>query len=138
MMARKFFKEVNGENPAVVFEITAPTGFSEITDRDENISLLVHEYEKREENGEKVFNDTRASVYYDFTQGVYGDPTLAATLQAVFDLESHLSNVIIYLKSGGWLTAQGAVSALAISGLYDQDFKDSLTQIINDYVTGNY
>ena len=50
MMARKFFKEVNGENPAIVFELVAPTGFAEITDRDEKFMNM-----KREKKTEREY-----------------------------------------------------------------------------------
>ena len=42
------------------------------------------------------------------------------------------------IKEGSWLTAQNTISGIALSGIFDQTMKDSITSDIDNYVSANY
>ena len=130
-MARKFWKEDNEAIPAIKFENTQPSGFTEITDEDEIKRLYVLEYGKRISDGQAYTIDFTADRYIDVLNGVY-------TEIEAFALESHTKDVFNELNNGLWLTAQYTNSNLTLSGIYDQAMKDSIQAVIDDYVTNNY
>jgi len=143
-MARKFYRDVNGSYPEVHFENTAPSDTTLIIDRDENIQLMKQKYEERQKDGENLFNEKRAEVYFDFTQGAYGDVSdensqdYADALQAVLSLESHLKPISDQLIRGDWLTAFKTCENLPESGLFDATFKGLLLQALGQYLTEKY
>jgi len=48
---RKFYKEDNEAIPAIVFELSAPVGFTEITDNAEIKELYLIQYQSRIDDG---------------------------------------------------------------------------------------
>ena len=139
-MARKFYKEVNGNYPRVFFENSAPDNTSLVTDRNENILYMKKKYEFREIEGKALFNDKRAEIYFDYTMGVFGDITDPSTIVKVLELESYLDDVVKYLIRGDWLTAQSIADSLVVDfvDLFTEEFKLNLTESINSFIGDNY
>ena len=130
-MAKKFYKE-NGEAiPAIIFELIAPTGFTEITDAEEIKYLYITQYENRKQDGKNFVTEFTADLYINVLNSVY-------TSTEVFSLETHISKLYENLNNGWWLTAQNTNLNLPLNGVYTQDMKDSIQNIINTYITNNY
>lgn len=130
-MARKFYKE-NGEAiPAIVFELTAPAGFTEITDEAEIKGLYILQYKNRKADGQQFVVDYTAGLYIDVLNGTYTDAE-------AFALETHISPLYDNLNNGWWLTAQNTNANLALSGIYTQAMKDEIQGILDTYVNNNY
>ncbi len=130
-MARKFYKEDNEAIPAIKFELTQPTGFTEITDTIELKSLFIGKYKQREIDGIDYFEEFRADLYLDILNGTYTDTE-------VFALETHLNELQLSVITGSWLTAKNKNTSLALSGIYDQAMKDEIQADIDTYVNDNY
>ena len=130
-MARKFYKEDGQQIPAICFELTAPTGFTEITDPVEIKRLYVIEYNKRQADGQQFVIDFTADLYIDIINGVY-------TEAEVFALEGHIGQIYADLNNGWWLTAQNENQNLSLSGIYTQTMKDDIQSILDNYVNDNY
>ncbi|GAF81474.1 unnamed protein product [marine sediment metagenome] len=130
-MARKFYKE-NGESiPAIKFENSLPTGFTEITDETEIKRLYKIQYGYRISDGKSFVLDFTTDKYIDVLNGTY-------TEAEVFALENHIKDLYDQLNNGWWLTAQNTNSVLILDGIYNQTMKDSIQAVINEYVTNNY
>lgn len=130
-MARKFYKEDGQQIPAICFELSEPSGFTEITDPVEIKRLYILEYLKRQEDGKQFVVDFTADLYIDILNGIYTD------LEA-FALESHIGEIYADLNNGWWLTAQNGNQSLTLSGIYTQTMKDEIQAILDDYVSNNY
>ncbi len=130
-MARKFYKEDNEAIPAIVFELSAPVGFTEITDNAEIKELYLIQYQSRIDDGKSWVLDFTADLYIDVLNGTYTDAD-------AIDLERHISDLYNQLSNGWWLTAQNTNQGLALSGIYNQTMKDELQSTIDDYVNDNY
>jgi hypothetical protein len=130
-MARKFYIEDNVTPPAVCFELSQPSGFSEITDENQLSALYENEYSKRASDGQAYYNKIRTQIYRDFINGLITD------VQA-FDLENHINGVAENLFTGNWLTAKNTNANLLLSGVYDQALKDEINDYITNYLSENY
>jgi len=130
-MIRKFYIQDISIAPSIVFEISKPDGYIEITDEAEKRSLHVKEYKKRRLEGNNyVFNYT-AQVYLDIVSG-------SITPTEAFLFEQHVNNLLKQIDGGHWLTAQNTNENLALSGIYNQARKDSLQLDINNYIVEKY
>lgn len=130
-MARKFYKE-NIENlPAIVFELSAPAGFTEITDSAEIKQLYLLQYQKRISDGKFFVLDFTADMYINVLNGVY-------TESEVFELENHIKDIYDQLNNGFWLTAQNTNQNLALLGIYTDQLKTDIQIILDTYVSENY
>jgi len=130
-MARKFYRENNEPIPAIVFELSAPTGFTEITDQSEIKLLYIKQYRIRIEDGQNWVLDFTAERYLDVLNGIYTDVE-------IFALESHTKDLYNELNNGWWLTAQNTNQNLSLSGIYDQTMKNEIQATINQYINENY
>ncbi len=130
-MARKFYKENNEAIPAIKFENSLPTGFTEITDETEIKRLYKIQYGYRISDGKNFVLDFTTEKYVDVLNGTY-------TEAEVFALENHIKDLYDQLNNGWWLTAQNTNSVLILDGIYNQAMKDSIQAVIDEYVTNNY
>ncbi len=130
-MARKFYKENNEAIPAIKFENSLPTGFTEITDETEIKRLYKIQYGYRISDGKNFVLDFTTDKYVDVLNGTY-------TEAEVFALENHIKDLYDQLNNGWWLTAQNTNSVLILDGIYNQAMKDSIQTVIDEYVTNNY
>lgn len=130
-MARKFYKENNEAIPAIKFENSLPTGFTEITDETEIKRLYKIQYGYRISDGKNFVLDFTTEKYVDVLNGTY-------TEAEVFALENHIKDLYDQLNNGWWLTAQNTNSVLILDGIYNQAMKDSIQTVIDEYVTNNY
>lgn len=130
-MARKFYKENNEAIPAIKFENSLPTGFTEITDETEIKRLYKIQYGYRISDGKNFVLDFTTDKYVDVLNGTY-------TEAEVFALENHIKDLYDQLNNGWWLTAQNTNNVLILDGIYNQAMKDSIQTVINEYVTNNY
>lgn len=130
-MARKFYSEDQVGGYAIMFELTQPVGYSEITDTTTIKKLYIRQYELRKRYGISFVLDFTADRYIDVLNETY-------TEAEVFALESHIKDLYDQLNNGWWLTAQNTNSSLSLSGIYDQAMKDTIQIIINNYITNNY
>ena len=130
-MARKFYKENNETIPAIKFDNSLPTGFTEITDETEIKRLYKIQYGYRISDGKNFVLDFTTDKYVDVLNGTY-------TEAEVFALENHIKDLYDQLNNGWWLTAQNTNNVLILDGIYNQTMKDSIQAVINEYVTNNY
>ena len=130
-MARKFYKENNETIPAIKFDNSLPTGFTEITDETEIKRLYKIQYGYRISDGKNFVLDFSTDKYVDVLNGTY-------TEAEVFALENHIKDLYDQLNNGWWLTAQNTNSVLILDGIYNQAMKDSIQVIIDVYITDNY
>ena len=130
-MSRKFYKEDNQSIPAIVYELSQPTGFTEITDLEELKQLYIGLYKQRSQDGINYFECFRADLMMDVIAGTY-------TSQQVFDFEVHVKYLQDEIMLGNWLTAQSINQNLSLSGIYTQTIKDEIQNYIDDYVANNY
>jgi len=128
---RKFYKEDNESIPAIVYELSNPSGFTEITDNAELKSLYIGLYRQREIDGLNYFEDFRANLIMDIISGTYTD-------LEVFSLETHIKYLQDEIILGNWLTSQNINLNLSLSGIYDQVMKDEIQNYIDTYITNNY
>ncbi len=130
-MARKFYRE-NGEAiPAIVFELSAPAGFTEITEATEIKQLYLLQYQKRISDGKFFVLDFTADMYINVLNGVYNE-------SEVFELENHIKDIYDQLNNGFWLTAQNTNTNLPLLGIYDATMKADIQAILDTYVSENY
>ena len=131
-MPRIYYKEDNGDggldfcNPGEQLP-----GFSPVSDLDTLRMLHAKRYDGNREDGVDYYNQLQAELYLLIVTGVY------SVIQVV-TLESHLKALADEIKGGSWLTAQNTISNMAISGIFDQEFKNKVTNDINNYVNENY
>lgn len=131
-MAKKFYKEDNEAIPAIVYQETAPAGFSEITDADEVKSRYIKLYEQREVDGKDYFDKMRSDLVYDYATGVKTDAE-------IYEIETKLESVILKIKSGDWMTASAEMTNnVTVSGALTQALYDQILGEINNYVATNY
>lgn len=130
-MARKFYKEDNELIPAIVYELSQPIDYTEITDSEELKLLYIGLYQQRQQDGISYFEGFRSSIMMDVIAGTY-------TEIEVFNLEIHIKYLQDEVILGNWLTAQNVNSNMALSGIYDQTMKDEIQIYIDDYVENNY
>lgn len=130
-MPRKFYKEDGEQIPAIVFELDAPVGFTEITEQEEIKTLYILQYQYRIADGKKFVLDFTADIYIDVLNGVYSD------IEA-FQLEAHIKELYNELNNGLWLTAKNTNTNLEVLGVYTQELKDEIQAILDSYVFENY
>lgn len=130
-MSRKFFKEDIEVLPAVVFELSAPVGFTEITDPAEIKQLYLLKYQSRINDGKYFVLDFTADMYINVLNGIY-------TEAEVFQLENHIKDIYDQLNNGFWLTAQNTNQNLSLSGIYTDQMKNDIQTVLNVYVSENY
>lgn len=132
-MARKFYIQdsVPVGEPGIVFELTKPSGFTEITDTDKIKELYIRQYKYRINDGKEYVLGFTTDRYVDTLNGTYTDAE-------VFALESHIKDLYDQLNNGWWLTAKNTNTNLSLSGIYDQAMKDEIQGVIDTYVTDNY
>lgn len=130
-MSRKFFKEDIEILPAVVFELTAPVGFTEITDPAEIKQLYLLKYQSRINDGKYFVLDFTADMYINVLNAIY-------TEAEVFQLENHIKDIYDQLNNGFWLTAQNTNQNLSLSGIYTDQMKNDIQTVLNTYVSENY
>jgi hypothetical protein len=130
-MSRKFFKEDIEILPAVVFELSAPVGFTEITDPAEIKQLYLLKYQSRINDGKYFVLDFTADMYINVLNGIY-------TEAEVFQLENHIKDIYDQLNNGFWLTAQNTNQNLSLSGIYTDQMKNDIQTVLNVYVSENY
>jgi hypothetical protein len=130
-MSRKFYKENIEILPAIKFELTAPVGFTEITDAAEIKRLYILQYQKRILDGKNFVLDFTADMYINVINGVY-------TSLEVFELENHIKDIYDQLNNGFWLTAQNTNQNLSLLGIYTDQMKNDIQTILDNYVNENY
>jgi len=130
-MARNFYKENIDELPAIVFELSAPAGFTEITEAAEIKQLYLLQYQKRISDGKFFVLDFTADMYINVLNGVYTEPE-------VFELENHIKDIYEQLNNGFWLTAQNTNQNLPLLGIYTDQLKTEIQNILDTYVSENY
>lgn len=130
-MPRKFYKEDGEQIPAIVFELDAPVGFTEITEQEEIKTLYILQYQYRIADGKKFVLDFTADIYIDVLNGIYSD------IEA-FQLEAHIKDIYNELNNGLWLTAKNTNTNLELLGIYTQELKDEIQAILDAYVFENY
>lgn len=130
-MARKFYKENIEVLPAISFELSAPVGFTEITDPAEIKQLYLLQYQKRISDGKFFVLDFTADMYINVLNGVYSEAQ-------VFQLENHIKDIYDQLNNGFWLTAQNTNQDLSLLGIYTDQLKTDIQIILNTYVSENY
>jgi hypothetical protein len=130
-MPRKFYKEDGEQIPAIVFELDAPVGFTEITEQEEIKTLYILQYQYRIADGKKFVLDFTADVYIDVLNGLYSE-------MEAFQLEAHIKELYNELNNGLWLTAKNTNSNLEILGIYTQQLKDEIQATLDAYVFENY
>ena len=130
-MARKFFKENIEVLPAIVFELSAPVGFTEITDTAEIKQLYLLKYQSRINDGKFFVLDFTADMYINVLNAIYTD-------SEVFQLENHIKYIYDQLNNGFWLTAQNTNQNLSLLGIYTDQMKNEIQTILNNYVFDNY
>lgn len=130
-MARKFYKENIDELPAIVFELSAPAGFTEITDSAEIKQLYLLQYQTRISDGKYFVLDFTADMYINVLNGVYNEPE-------VFELENHIKDIYEQLNNGFWLTAQNTNQNIPLLGIYTDQLKTEIQNILDTYVSENY
>ena len=130
-MARSFYKEDNQAIPAIAYELTQPSGYTQITDSEELKRLYIGLYNQRQQDGISYFNDFRANIMMGIIAGTY-------TSLDAFNLEGHIKYLQDEIILGNWLTAQNSNSNLALIGIYDQAMKDEMQTYIDGYVSNNY
>jgi len=132
-MARKFYIEdnVSSGEPSIKFELTKPSGFTEITDADTIKELYLIQYKYRIKDGKEWLLSFTSDRYIDVLNGVYTDAE-------VFALETHIKDLQEQLNNGCWLTAQNTNSSLGVSGIYTKSMKDEIQATIDSYVAENY
>lgn len=130
-MPRKFYKEDGEQIPAIVFELDAPVGFTEITEQEEIKTLYILQYQYRIADGKKFVLDFTADIYIDVLNGVYSE------IEA-FQLEAHIKELYSELNNGLWLTAKNTNSNLPLLGIYTQQLKDEIQATLDAYVFENY
>ena len=130
-MARQYYIEDGEAIPAIIFEETAPAGFSLVTDPDQLVELHAARYEKNRQDGVDYYNHFQAGLYLDIVNAVY-------TVAEVVALEAYVKNLGDEIKAGSWLTAQNTIAGLALSGIFTQTMKDEIKADINNYVLNNY
>ena len=130
-MARKFYKEINQAFPSIAFETEAPEGFEAITDHEERKRLHKKRYKDLEREGVDYFHAFQASLYIDILDG---------TKQAleVLALQVHLKVISEEIKEGSWLTAKLTLPSITLSGIFNQEMKDSIQSDLDAYVSDNY
>ena len=128
---RKFYKEDNESIPAIVYELSNPSGYTEITDNSELKRLYIGLYKQREIDGLNYFEDFRADLIMKIMAGTY-------TNLEVFALETHIKYLQDEIILGNWLTSQNINLNLSLSGIYDQVMKDEIQNYIDTYITNNY
>tara|TARA_R110002020_G_scaffold13182_2_gene47581 strand:- start:4499 stop:4897 length:399 start_codon:yes stop_codon:yes gene_type:complete len=132
-MARKFYiqDEVSVGDPGIVFELTQPSGYTQITDEELIKELYIRQYKYRILDGKDYVLNFTAERYIDLVNGLY-------TEAEVFSLESHVKNLFDELNNGLWLTAQNTNSNLEVSGIYTQLMKSEIQLDLDNYVSENY
>ena len=130
---RKFYIEDSVEvgEAGIVFELTKPKGYTEITDVDKIKELYMRQYKYRINDGKEYVLEFTANRYVDILNETYSQ-------SEVFALEAHIKDLYLDLSNGWWLTAQNTNSNLSLSGIYTQVMKDEIQALIDDYVTNNY
>lgn len=129
-MARKFYIEDNGEG-AIKFDLSQPSGYTEITDRNQLEDLHAVKYNSRRNDGIEYMNKLTASLYIDILNGTH-------TEIEVTNMEEHIHILYEEITRGHWISAKNTNSNLSLSGIYDQQMKDKIQSDLNDYVTNNY
>ena len=130
-MPRKFYKENDEQIPAIVFELDAPVGFTEITEQEEIKTLHILQYQYRIEDGKSQVLDFTTDVYINVLNGVYSD------IEA-FELEAHIKELYNKLTNGLWITAKNTNTNLEVLGVYTQEIKDQIQAILDSYDSENY
>jgi hypothetical protein len=130
-MARRFYKEINQAFPAIAFELEAPEGFEDITDLEERKRLHTKRYKDLENDGVSYFHGFQAGMYIDILDG-------NKQAMDVIGLQSHLKAVSEEIKEGSWLTAKLTLPSVPLSGIFDQEMKDSIQSDLDTYVLENY
>lgn len=130
-MSRKFYKENNEAIPAIKFELSAPAGFTEITEPAEIKQLYLLQYQTRISDGKFFVLDFTADIYISVLNNVYTPPQ-------VFELENHIKDIYEQLNNGFWLTAQNTNQNLILLGIYDNTMKADIQTILDNYVSENY
>jgi len=130
-MSRKFYKENIEILPAIIFELSAPVGFTEITDPAEIKQLYLLKYQTRINDGKSFVLDFTADMYINVINGVY-------TSLQVFELENHIKDIYDQLNNGFWLTAQNTNQNLSLLGIYTDQMKNDIQNILDTYVSDNY
>ena len=130
-MSRNFYKEDNEAIPAIKFELTAPVGFTEITDPAEIKQLYLLQYQTRINDGKYFVLDFTADMYINVINGIYSDIE-------VFELEGHIKDIYDQLNNGFWLTAQNTNQNLSLLGIYTDQMKNEIQNTLDTYVFANY
>ena len=130
-MSKKFYKENNEAIPAIKFELSTPAGFTEITDSGEIKQLYLLQYQTRINDGKYFVLDFTADMYINVLNNVY-------TPSEVFELESHIKELYSELNNGFWLTAQNTNQNLSLFGIYTDQLKTDIQNILDTYVSENY
>jgi len=130
-MARKFYKEINQAFPSIAFEVEAPKGFEAITDLQERKRLHTKRYNDLERDGVAYFHLFQAKLYIDILDG-------DKEALEVLALQNHLKVISEEIKEGSWLTAQLTLPSIPLSGIFDQEMKDTIQSDLNNYVSDNY
>ena len=128
---KKFYKEDNQATPAIVFEVSAPIGFTEVTDHEELVELHKKRYEENERAGIEYCRNFTTEKYLEILDGTY-------TSLEVVTLEQYLNYMYEKIEGGHWLTAQGLLPTIPLSGIFDQAMKDRIQLDIDTYVNENY
>jgi hypothetical protein len=132
-MARKYYIENEGNRKATPFwnDNEVLTGYTLIVDHVLLCKLHAKRYNQARMDGVTYFNSFQASLYIDITTGVH-------TVTEVITLQAYLKNLSDEIVEGSWLTANGTISFLPLSGIFDQTMKDKITLDINTYIAENY
>ncbi len=128
---RKFYIENNEAIPAIAFEVSKPTGFTEVTDPIKLQELHNARYAENAKSGLEYCRKFTTEMYLFILDGTY-------TPIEVVVLEDYLSSVYTKIEGGHWLSAQGILPQMPLSGIFTQVMKDKVQSDIDTYVTENY
>ncbi len=132
---KKFWIE-NVEN-AVIFAETQPppsadgNAFVLVTDPEQIKQLYLTQYGYRISDGKSFVLDFTADMYINVINGVY-------TALQVVELENHIKDIYDQLNNGFWLTAQNTNQNLSLLGIYTDQMKNDIQNILDTYVSDNY
>jgi len=130
-MARNFYIELNEDIPAIAFKESCPEGFEEITDNPTLIKLYTKKYLQRKEDGKMCYSDFQAELYMMIKLG-------QATEEEVFAMEDHIKDVKSNIITGDWATASNINAGLSLQGIYTQEMKDAMQDLLDTYIANNY
>ena len=122
------------------FKFTKPFDTPEITALDNIIDNLsgydvltekMSIYDKRKIDGWNTYNEQRYLIVLAISQG-----QLSAEDEDFIQMK--IKDVVFYLNTGDWVTAEKRINQTIAEGAYTQQVKDNFINIISTYIDANY